>query len=164
MEVWKSVVGFEEFFSVSSFGKVYGKRAGKILKASNNHAGYPTISTRISRKCFTRFVHRWVAEAFVDNIDSKPFVNHKDGCKTNNTTNNLEWVTHQENIDHAVENNLRTYLYGEDRPHKLKRKDVQFIRDNFKDKCRTFGARALGRKFNVHHETIRRVIFGRSWV
>lgn len=163
MEIWKDVIGFEEYFEVSSYGRVYGKRSGKILNPTNNARGYPTIPTRISGKCFTRFVHRWVADAFVENIDNKPFVNHKDGCKVNNRSDNLEWVTNQENIDHAVENNLRNYLYGEDRPHKLKLKDVQFIRNNYKERCRIFGARALGRKFKVHHETIRRVVSGKNW-
>lgn len=47
------------------------------------------------------YLHRLVAEHFVPNPDGKPNVNHKDGDKHNNAADNLEWVTHQENVDHS---------------------------------------------------------------
>lgn len=54
----------------------------------------------------THRVHRLVAEVYIPNPDSKPFVNHIDGVKSNNCIENLEWVTGTENNIHAIENKL----------------------------------------------------------
>ncbi len=53
-----------------------------------------------------RYVHRLVAAAFIPNPQNKRCVNHKDGNKLNNHASNLEWVTHSENMVHAVNNGL----------------------------------------------------------
>ena len=58
-----------------------------------------TISIDGKRKLCT--VHRLVASAFIDNPDDLRDVNHKDGVKTNNSVENLEWVKHSDNIKHA---------------------------------------------------------------
>ena len=62
-------------------------------------------------------VHRAVAIAFIPNPDNKPEVNHKDGNPHNNCVDNLEWVTHSENIQHAVNTGLiktgkESHMYG----------------------------------------------------
>jgi hypothetical protein len=55
------------------------------------------------------YVHRIIAELLIDNIDNKPQVNHKDRNRSNNTLDNLEWVTNKENVIHAW-NNGRVHI------------------------------------------------------
>ena len=64
--------------------------------------GYKVISS--NNTCYR--IHRLVAEAFIINIDDKPFVNHLNGMKDDNQVSNLEWCTQSENVQHAHDNGL----------------------------------------------------------
>jgi len=80
----------------------YNGRGGEAVRRKlclNKRRGYVYIRTS-SRNYI---VHRLVASAFLPNPDSKPEVNHKDGDKTNNHIDNLEWVTAKENTWHSIE-------------------------------------------------------------
>ena len=81
----------------------------KILKQGLNRYGYPMISLHKNKVLKTKMVHRLVATAFIK--ESKLDVNHKDGNKQNNRVENLEYITHKENILHAYRNNLITHKW-----------------------------------------------------
>lgn len=107
--VRKPVVGYEGYYEVDQFGRVFsldrtvtvvdGGRtyekplSGKQMKQSMHDKGYKIVSLTKNGKTKMLFVHRIVAEAFIPNPDNLPMVNHKDEDKTNNFLENLEWCT-----------------------------------------------------------------------
>lgn len=88
-------------YKISDKGEVFSLNQGKILSPKKNHDGYLRIQIWSHSKCEFVGIHRLVAETFIDNPNGKPFVNHKDGNKANNSVVNLEWCTQRENIRHA---------------------------------------------------------------
>ena len=105
--IFKDVKGYEDYYQVSSCGKLVSKITGKELKTHGNGRGYAVYTSRINKKTVRIRVHRAVAEAFIPNPDNKPIVNHKDGVKRNNKVSNLEWNTESENTHHAWNMGLR---------------------------------------------------------
>lgn len=102
------VKGFEEY-SVDTKGIVFSKK-NKPLKYSINHNGYCIVNFYVNGKRKGFGVHTIVANQFIPNSDkSKTQVNHKNGDKTDNSVENLEWVTPKENMKHSVEHLGRKY-------------------------------------------------------
>lgn len=110
IEIWKPILNYEGMYQISNKGRVRscdryvkgGKfRIGKIRKQSTTPKGYKRVTISKDGESKNFMVHRLVAEAFIQNPDNKPQVNHIDGDKANNKANNLEWCTNGENQIHA---------------------------------------------------------------
>lgn len=99
-EIWLPVRGWEGSYEVSNLGYLR-KIGGDLLGLWPNNQGY--LLARLANPRRTVRVHRAVAEAFIANPDSKPSINHIDCVRSNNAASNLEWCTHQENLQHSTD-------------------------------------------------------------
>ena len=105
-EIWKDKKDYEGHYQVSNFGRVKSIKFGKeiILKQHINKGGYYYVCLLKNGKHKNYYVHRLVAEAFIDNPDNLPQVNHKDENKTNNSVDNLERCTNEYNHNYGTIN------------------------------------------------------------
>lgn len=117
MENWK-VIKDRPKYEVSDHGRVRNRKTGRVLSPDMyKHKGYEFVGLCGENDRKMKFVHRLVAEAFIDNDDPDCIeVNHIDGNKRNNHVDNLEWVTRSENCKHAY----RTGLKQPSGPHEIR--------------------------------------------
>lgn len=143
-----------EDYEITRDGKVINKHSGHTLIGQPNGKGYLRVS--IGGKLM--FIHRLVAEKYIPNPEEKEQVNHKDGNKLNNNVDNLEWVTNQENRNHAIKNGL--HFSGEKCPWtKLSQKDVEEIRSL--EGIKTI--QQLAEMYEVSESNIRAIQQYKSW-
>lgn len=93
----KDIKGYEGLYAVTSCGKVWSYRSQIFLKPRTDTDGYLQVNLSSNGKQTTFKVHRLVAKAYIPNPENKECINHLDEIKTNNSVNNLEWVTRKEN-------------------------------------------------------------------
>ena len=110
MEEWKRIPNYPNHL-VSNFGRIKSidsidalgrKRIGKVLKQIDNGKGYLGVCLKNGEP--RKYVHRYVAMAFCIGYKPSLHVNHKDGNKSNNNADNLEWVSRSENDLHKKRN------------------------------------------------------------
>lgn len=119
---WADVVGYEGIYEISNNGLIrtkegkttytehHGVRHWKqrVLKQKIDKENSCRVNLWKDGKERTHLVHRLVAEAFLPLIEGKNYVNHIDGNRLNNSVDNLEWCDHNDNNNHAFDNNLMT--------------------------------------------------------
>lgn len=175
IEIWKPIKGYEGLYEVSNLGRIkaFKKQVNKgkcnrsweehCLNYGKDKSGY--FRTNLSKNGTNKTVkvHRIVAQAFIPNPENKPTVNHKNGIKTDNRAENLEWATQSENMQHACDNQLKRNDGEHNSQSKLTWENVRYIRSVYKQKDPLFGAIPLSKKFGVHRKTISRIAAYQYW-
>lgn len=154
-----------------SFGNIFSenyKNSGKVkqLKPAVSTDGYlKTVLLRDDGKYVTVAVHRWCAEAYFGTKAAGDEVNHKNGIKTDNRIENLEYCSRSKNIQHAFDTGLAKGLKGSNNSQsKLTEEDVIAIREVAKT-GRYYGRKELAKKYGVSESCIKDIVTRRrsSW-
>ena len=114
-EMWMPVKGYEGQYEINEISEVRSlsnRNYYKIMPQRKGRGGYWTVRLSNKGKDATLYVHRLIGFSFIKNLLNKPMINHIDGNKLNNSIENLEWVTHAENMRHAYKLGLVVSLPG----------------------------------------------------
>lgn len=162
-EVWKELNGYEGKYLISNKGrfKCLSKQRSKfdsnskesLILLKNDGSGY--FQVRATKNSITKTfrIHRLVAEYFIPNKNNYPQVNHKNGDKSDNTSDNLEWCTIKQNCIHSQENGLQgkrrfTFNDAED-IRKLKREGMKEV--------------DIAKIYKTTYAYIRKIIVRKKW-
>lgn len=126
IEQWKEIKDFENYY-ISNLGRVKNNKNEILKQYKNTKTGYVFVNLYKDEKNHIKTVHRLVAFAFVDNPGDKTEVDHIDNNKDNNKSENLQWVTHKENVNKFIKSNY----YNES---KQKFKKTCYINKQIKEK------------------------------
>jgi len=171
-EQWRDIPSFIGILQASNMGRIKrlpryrntknGSRAympEKILAQTISNYGYYKICISIDNKVHHLSVHRLIAEAFVPNLNIQYQINHINGVKTDNSIENLEWVSCTENIRHAHATGLSA-VQPKGKANKLSKKLYQYdLNDNLIKEWS--GIREVCRELNIDRANMNRHLNGK---
>lgn len=167
MEIWKTIKNFSRY-EISSLGNIRSinyKNSGRVknLKPTISEGYYKTMLLDDDGNYKTRRIHKLVAITFINEINDKTMVNHKDGNKLNNKVENLEFCNNSENIKHAHDNKLIKPKTGKTNGNsKLTEEDVIEIRNYVANSpTRYYGRKELAKNYNISEAHLKDIISGR---
>lgn len=167
-EIWRGVKDYEDLYQVSNYGRIkspekkqwnrfaYITQPTRILTARIGKDGYISYALYKNGKSKIYKGHRLTITTFIKNVDNKPQINHKDGCKTNNKLNNLEYNTQSENINHAFINGL---VKGKTKKFKYNKQDARKCLDKYRNKAIEKARLSNSKKVNVYDINTNKLLY-----
>jgi hypothetical protein len=128
-EIWKDIKGYEGLYQISNLGRIKSFRQnkeGKIRAVMKHPTGYSAVKLHKGDTHINKFVHRLLCEAFKENPNNLPLVNHIDENRSNNDLSNLEWCSYKHNSSHAIRKRRNKYT---DDP--MPWQDIKKMREDF---------------------------------
>lgn len=169
IEIWKDILDYENRYQISNLGNIKSLYYNNTLMpqlmiATIFKNGYYRIDLSKNNVSKLFSVHRLVALAFIPNSDNKPEVNHKNGIKTDNFVDNLEWTTKSENRLHAFKIGLQkaSIVKGErNGTSKLTQVQVDQIRSKYIP--RKYTLKILAKEYNMCERQIWCILKRKFW-
>jgi predicted P-loop ATPase len=146
-------------YLISVDGIVTNEKTNRTLKTFSNGNGYQKLTLTINGVQSQRYLHRLVAELYINNPDNRKQVNHKNGIKSDNRAINLEWCTNSENQIHAHRTGLKSNG-GELWNGKFNSSDIKKI---FKLKKQGMKQYLVAEEMNCSPSTISEIINGKRY-
>jgi len=103
--IGKNINNYPNYF-INELGEVTNVKTGNKLKNYLGKTGYYVVNLYNDKGKKLTYVHRILAEAYLNKVLDKNHINHKNGIKSDNRLENLEWVNHSENIKHSYNTGL----------------------------------------------------------
>lgn len=148
-------------YTIYENGDVYHGNI-KIQQRPSNPDGYACFTDGRKNNRISIKAHTVVGKLFVDNPNNYPEIDHLDGNRMNPNMNNLEWVTHEENIKRAYEKGkYKSHITGEDNPKaKLKEDIIRNIRKDFEN---GLTQNKISTKYKVPWSTVHNIVTYQTW-
>ncbi len=157
-EKWKKIPGWP--YEISSGGRIR-REGGGVLRSSPHTGGYLQIVMSHSPRRKAGVIHRLVLEAFSGPRPDGFTANHKDGNKLNNRSENLEWVSHSENMIHAYASGLKAPMSGS--RHGCSKLDEEAVLEMRRLHSSGRAQSELSRAFEISRASVSMIINRKTW-
>jgi len=161
MEEFRDIPGYEGLYQISNLGRVKSFHFKKETILIPIKSTYLMINLSKNKKIKTFLIHRLMMLTFNPDCNFEgAVVNHRNGIKTDNRLDNLEWCTQLQNIQHSRETGLNRNIGNTHHSSKLKEHQIPVIRNLYKV---LKNYRTIGRLFKIDHTVIGDIINNKIW-